>query len=114
MGEERLIEITREICMTNDPVWTMGYVSSLGESDIYLLFKYVRGSRHYGKVNNIYEVIYNFSCDYLTSKNIPIPNTNIDFVMNGFSNNADSHLQQMNYFNNMVAEDDSMKFVGRV
>lgn len=112
MGEERLIGIAKEICMTNDPIWTMGYISSLGASDIYLLFKYVRASRHYNKSNNIYDVIYNFSCDYLISKGIPIPVTNIDFVMNGFNGNADSHLQQMDYFNNMLAGDDLMKFVG--
>ena len=108
MGEERLIEITKEICKTNDPIWTMGYISSLGESDIYLLFKYIKGSKYYG-TTNIYDVIYNFSCDYLISKDIPIPVTNIEFISNGFSNDTS---QQMDYFANMMAGDDSMKFVG--
>ena len=62
MGEERLIEITKEICRSYDPIWTMGYISTLGDSDIYLLFKYIKASKHNG-TTNIYDVIYNFACD---------------------------------------------------
>ena len=108
MGEERLIEITKEICRSYDPIWTMGYISTLGDSDIYLLFKYIKASKYYG-TTNIYDVIYNFSCDYLISKDIPIPVTNIEFISNGFS---DSSSYGTDYFANMMAGDDSMKFVG--
>lgn len=106
MGEQRLIEITKEICKTSDPIWTMGYISTLGESDIYLLFKYIKASKHYGNMN-IYDVIYSFACNYLISKDIPIPITNIEFI-----SNSNSSSYGTDYFTNMIAGDDSMNFVG--
>lgn len=110
MGEERLIEITSEICKTNDPLWTMNYVASLGESDIYLLFKYISSSTYAGL--NVYDALYNFSYDYLTSKDIVVSVDNAKFPSYGFSNNGTSDYSQSTYFSNMLEGDDAMKFVG--
>lgn len=110
MGEDRLIEITTEICKTSDPLWTMNYVASLGESDIYLLFKYVNSSTYSGL--NVYDALYKFSYDYLVSKDIIVPSNNVEFISNGFSNNDASLNSQSTYFASMLEGDEAMKFVG--
>ena len=110
MGEERLIEITTEICRTDDPIWTMNYVASLGASDIYLLFKYVNSSKYSGC--NVYDALYNFSCDYLASKDIIVTVNHVDFLSNIFSDNDVSSNSQSTYFASMLEGDEAMKFVG--
>ena len=109
MGEERLIEITSEICRNDDPLWTMNYVASLGESDIYLLFKYISSSTYSGF--NVYDALYNFSCDYLASKDIAVKVNRVEFLSNGFSDNSSVLESQTMYFSNMLAGDSSMNFV---
>lgn len=107
MGERRLIEITTEICKANEPLWIIGYVSSLTPSDLYLLFKYLQSSTYSGL--NVYTALYNFSCDYLKSKGIVLEESNIDLSFNGFSNSKEELELQRDYFHNMLAFDDSMK-----
>ena len=110
MGEKRLIEITTEICRTDDPIWVMYYVASLGESDINLLFKYIKSSKYSGC--NVYDSLYKFSCDYLLSKGVIVTAKHADFLTNSFSDSETSLEAQSTYFANMLAGDDSIKFVG--
>ena len=110
MGDNRLIEIALEICKTRDPLWVMNYVTSLGESDIYLLFKYVNSSTYAGL--NVYDALYKFAYDYLVSKEILLSKDTVETLSNVFSNNESSSNVQSTYFTNMLAGDDSMKFVG--
>ena len=85
----------------------MGYVMSLNESDIYLLFRnFVRSSY---KDMNIYDALVSFSRNYLIKKGIQIESPVVGIV-NEQKNNDDG----MSYFDRMVASDSSMKRVENV
>ena len=107
MSESRLIEITSEICKFDEPLWVMGYVMSLNESDIYLLFRNFVSSSY--KDMNIYDALVSFSRKYLIKKGIQIESPVLE-VVNEQKNNDDG----MSYFDRMMENDSSMRKVENV
>lgn len=84
MGEERLIEITSEISKSEGPLWTMGYVTSLHTSEIYLLFKYVGSSKYNGL--NVCDALFAFANDYLRSKGLLTESSYVDMFLDDEKN----------------------------
>ena len=66
MGERRLMEITSAISNIDNPVSAMLYITSLSDSDIYLLLRCVGGSKY--KKMNFGEGLISFSKNYVDSK----------------------------------------------
>lgn len=66
MNQKRLLEITSTISMLDGPIILLGYLTSLGESDMYLFLSYVKGSKY--KDLNFYDAIKGFSEDYIKDK----------------------------------------------
>ena len=103
MSEKRLIEITTEICKSKDPLWLMGYIASLNSSDIYLLLRYVSGSKY--KEMNLYDALSQFSSSYLKSKDIVLETEEVSF--------KEGQTDGESYISRMLAGDSSIKIVKR-
>lgn len=100
MNEERLIEIASTISKLNGPLVVLGYLTSLGESDMYLFFRMVRGSK-YGKLD-YYQAIKKFCDDYLTGKDLDVIDDDLEEF--GYNDgNYDEYFSNYN-FNNSVME----------
>ena len=78
MGERRLIEITSTIKGVDSPLGAIGYVTSLNESDIYLLLKYLGSSKYRGMT--FLNALFAFSNDYLISKNLLFEESSLDIL----------------------------------
>ena len=70
MDEIRLMEITSEIVKGNGPLWTIGYLVSLKEYEIYSFLKCVLTSKY--RELELYESIYAFSYYYLKERNVDV------------------------------------------
>lgn len=111
INEERLIEITSEICKTKDPLWITGYILSLNENDISLLMNIVSGSKYSGMT--LYEALFNFSNEYLKSKGVEVKSQSANFVVDPFLQDKDAVTICSTYFDNMLKDDNSMQKDGR-
>ena len=76
MDESRLMEITSEIVKGNGPLWTIGYLISLSDHEIYSFLKCVLSSK-YRKLE-LYESIFAFSYYYLKERNVEV---DVDLVI---------------------------------
>ncbi len=70
MDEKRLIEITSDIVDGNGPLWTIGYLISLSNDEIYSFLKCVLNSKYCNM--ELYDSIFAFSYYYLKERNINI------------------------------------------
>ena len=95
MGQNRLMELTTELISLDGPIAVSGFLSSLKDSDMYLLLRYIKSSKYEGM--KVWEALVAFSSDYLNSKkffqavNEKIEKTESDEkdTNNLFSNNID-------------------------
>lgn len=82
MGDKRLLEIATTINSKDGPLEIMAYITSLSNSDIYLLLQYIRSSKYNGM--NFLNAITTFSRDYVKSKEI-LAKKNADSKDNGLN-----------------------------
>lgn len=104
LEEKRLIEITSEICKTDDLLWTMGYISTLDRGDIDLLFREID---LYTSKNamSFYDSLVSFSKNYLKQRGIVIEPQVANFP-SYFGKNYEGGVS---YFERMMATDNLTK-----
>ena len=90
MADERLVEITSMIIKLDGPLWTMGYVTSLSDEEIYLLFKNIRTSKYSNL--NVCEAMHAFAYDYLISKGFSVSSPSIEMIRRKMLCNNDSQV----------------------
>ena len=100
MNEKRLIEIATTISKLDGPLVVLGYLISLEESDMYLFYRVVRGSK-YGKLD-YYQAIKMFCVDYLSGKDL-------DMVKDDLENYGYNEGNYDEYFSNYNFNSDILK-----
>ena len=101
MNEERLLEIASAINQLDGPLVVLGYLTSIAQSDMYLFFKHVEGSKY--KNLDFYVAIKNFSQDYVSKRNEK--NVEQELEKFGYKNgNYDDFFKGYNFSNNYTEQ----------
>ena len=101
VNEERLLEIASAITQLDGPLVVLGYLISMAESDMYLFFKHIQGSKY--KNLDFYVAIKNFSQDYVSKRNEK--NVEQELEKFGYKNgNYDEFFKNYKFSDNYTAE----------
>lgn len=101
MNEDRLLEITSTINQLDGPLVVLGYLTSMAESDMYLFFRHVMGSKY--KNLDFYVAIKNFSQDYISRRKEK--NVDLELEKFGYKNgNYEEYFKNYNFSDNYTEQ----------